>query len=741
MSETQTRAREMTEAAAQVASDPAFAALQAAGAPVLAASGDPPRVVYMNDAAKAVFECDVEALNEILFRADEPGARRLTELARSGRHGAAPRLERICFPFEVEAQNVTVLCRNTTAEGDNPSYFIMATLGVRPSPEDGGESKEPHRRLASRFLWRTDADGKFVEVTDVLVNVAGAANADILGRDAYEVAQTLGLDPEGRLAAALAQRQSWSGIEVQWPLAAGGRAPTTLGGLPIFDEERRFAGFRGYGLMRLDQTLTQEEAARPAAPVAFGNELDQAAPTVSGYANVVPLRPLGGAMRNADTPKAGDALRSVAEQRRETRDNVEEALTPKEQDAFAEIARALAAAGETSITSASADELPDAPNGAMEEDEIGARQSEPQGALARYAPKLLDQLPIGVIVARGDTALYANRTLLNLLGYADLAALEADCGLSRLFGGLALAGSTAKALPGAYELLTQDGEKLGVNALLQTMEWDGGPAGLITVQPANTQASASGADAAASQARLEAERANAAKSDFLARVSHEIRTPLSAILGFAEVMMEERFGPVGNERYKQYLNDIHVSGEHVLSLVNDLLDLSKIEAGKLELEFERVDVNAVVGECVSIMHAQASRARVVMRLSLAPRLPRIRADRRSLKQILLNLLSNAVKFNQPGGQVIVSSALTDTGFVMLRIKDTGVGMSNEEIETALEPFRQLAPTREVSGTGLGLPVTKALIEANHASFTIKSRKNEGTLVEIAFAPPQVLAAE
>lgn len=205
--------------------------------------------------------------------------------------------------------------------------------------------------------------------------------------------------------------------------------------------------------------------------------------------------------------------------------------------------------------------------------------------------------------------------------------------------------------------------------------------------------------------------------------------------------MEERFGPIGNERYKEYLKDIHTSGEHVLSLVNDLLDLSKIEAGKMELDVERIDANATIAECVSIMQPQASRSRVVIRLSLWPRLPRVLADGRSLRQILLNLLSNAVKFNEPGGQVIVSSALTDAGYVVIRVKDTGIGMSESEIETALEPFRQVSGSRNISGTGLGLPVTKALIEANRASFSIKSRKNEGTLVEVAFPPPQVLAAE
>ena len=197
-----------------------------------------------------------------------------------------------------------------------------------------------------------------------------------------------------------------------------------------------------------------------------------------------------------------------------------------------------------------------------------------------------------------------------------------------------------------------------------------------------------------SDARREAERASALKSDFLAKVSHEIRTPLNAILGFAEVIMDERFGPVGNERYREYLRDIHTSGAHVMSLVNDLLDLSKIEAGKVELDFVAVDANRDLAECVSIMQPQANRERVIMRLSLAPHLPKIVADERSLRQILLNLLSNAVKFNEPGGQVIIATALTDTGNAVIRIRDTGIGMSDKEIETALEPFRQSPTSRQ-----------------------------------------------
>ena len=241
------------------------------------------------------------------------------------------------------------------------------------------------------------------------------------------------------------------------------------------------------------------------------------------------------------------------------------------------------------------------------------------------------------------------------------------------------------------------------------------------------------------EARREAERASALKSDFLAKVSHEIRTPLNAILGFAEVIMDERLGSVGNERYRDYLRDIHASGTHVMSLVNDLLDLSKIEAGKMELNFDTVDANKVVAECVSIMQPQANSERVIVRLSTASCLPHIVADERSLRQIVLNLLSNAVKFNEPGGQVIVSTALTDAGHAVIRIRDTGIGMSDSELITALEPFRQVQTSRQTSGTGLGLPLTKALVEANRASFTVKSKKNEGTLVEVAFAPARAMA--
>lgn len=241
------------------------------------------------------------------------------------------------------------------------------------------------------------------------------------------------------------------------------------------------------------------------------------------------------------------------------------------------------------------------------------------------------------------------------------------------------------------------------------------------------------------EARKAAEKASAQKSDVLAKISHEIRTPLNAIIGFAEVMAEERFGPIANERYKEYLRDIHQSGGYVISLVNDLLDLAKIEAGKLDLDFVSVNLNEIALSTVNLLQPEAQRGRVVLRSGLSPKLPPVVADQRSIRQIVINLLSNAVKFTDAGGQVIISTALGDQGEAILRVRDTGIGMDDKEIALALEPFRQVPTTRRAGGTGLGLPLTKALVEANRAAMSITSVKKEGTLVEITFPPQRVLA--
>ncbi|PZU88516.1 MAG: PAS domain-containing sensor histidine kinase [Shinella sp.] len=242
-------------------------------------------------------------------------------------------------------------------------------------------------------------------------------------------------------------------------------------------------------------------------------------------------------------------------------------------------------------------------------------------------------------------------------------------------------------------------------------------------------------------AKRAAETASAHKTDFLARVSHEIRTPLNAIIGFADMMANEHFGPVGHPRYNEYANDIVRSGRHVLDIVNDLLDISKIEAGEMDLDFTAVGLNETISAAVAIVQPQANSQRVIIRTALSQSVPNVVADLRSIKQIVLNILANAIRFTPSGGQIIVSTAYEANGSVALRIRDTGIGMTRSELEQAMKPFRQVSAgaRNRGDGTGLGLPLTKAMVDANRANFSISSAPNEGTLVEITFPSPRVLA--
>jgi PAS domain S-box-containing protein len=242
------------------------------------------------------------------------------------------------------------------------------------------------------------------------------------------------------------------------------------------------------------------------------------------------------------------------------------------------------------------------------------------------------------------------------------------------------------------------------------------------------------------EARRLAERAGTAKADVLARISHEVRTPLNAIIGFAEVMIGERFGALGNERYVEYMKDIRASGERVIAIVNDLLDLSRIETGKLDLAFTTQNLNELVESCVAVMQPQANRERIIIRTSLAHTLPPVVADARALRQITLNLIGNSIHLANPGGQVIVSTALSDFGEVMLRVRDTGHGLNDNEVAAALEPFRTAAPSDQASeSSGVSLSLTKALVEANRAKFQIRTGGRSGTLIEVVFPHATVRA--
>lgn len=859
--------------------------------PVLAArpaeDGRGGRVLFASEPMLALFRAtDIDSISARLFDTSDPGAKRLAELSRSLPTESGPRLERLRFFFGPLVETVTFLCRKYAIGQEGP-LLIAAALGARAPrqtlvtaspvapkiadtvvlhPEAAADATpatsldEIRRALAAklvdrksiRFLWRTDAAGKITEITPPLAEVVGGAAADLLGRDFGDVAKYLERVPDGPLGQAFGKRDTFSGIDVLWPIAGAAAAvPVSLGALPAFTPEQQFDGYRGFGVIRLEGLKAAEprDLMTPAA-----SDLAPEAPIAD---NVIRLWPTG------MTPKASAPAEASDETSVERQRVGAGPLSDEEETAFREIATVL-----SEESAGPADSEMDVPPltapqgwGLLDDASIAA-------SLGRHAPLIFDRLGFGILISRSDVPIYANRYLLDFLGYADADAFHAAGGMEKIF----------EPVPGSelIGLRTASGGQAAVRGRLQTIDWEGLPATLFTlrqdeesearsrldaeIRALKTEASeltaildtatdglalvdsqgsilalnrsgealfgydqsdvvgrpftdliapesrakaqdyfaglqsdrvasllndgreiigrarqggdipifltlgrigsASDKDAEPKYcalmrdmthwkkveheldgARREAERASALKSDFLAKISHEIRTPLNAILGFAEVIMEERFGPMGNERYRDYVKDIHSSGAHVMSLVNDLLDLSKIEAGKMDLDFVAVDSNQIISECVGIMQLQANRERVIMRLALAPSLPKILADERSLRQIILNLLSNAVKFNEPGGQVIIATALTDSGEAVIRIRDTGIGMSEGDIETALEPFRQIATSRQTTGTGLGLPLTKALVEANRAFFSIKSRKNEGTLVEVSFPPARLLSRD
>ena len=257
----------------------------------------------------------------------------------------------------------------------------------------------------------------------------------------------------------------------------------------------------------------------------------------------------------------------------------------------------------------------------------------------------------------------------------------------------------------------------------------GKPADIVAVTRDITERK--GHERALIEARDQAEQANRAKSSFLANMSHELRTPLNAILGFSEVMTHEMFGPVGSPRYLEYSRLIHESGAHLLELINGILDMSKIEAGKFELSEEIFDLDEVAQACLRFVRQPAERAGVALKLSIAPSARAVFADKRAIKQVLVNLLSNGVKFTPRGGEVRIAAGLDSKG-VEIAVSDSGVGISAKDLARLGQPFEQVEGehVRSKEGTGLGLALVKAFAAMHGGEATIESTLGEGTTVRV-----------
>jgi signal transduction histidine kinase len=236
----------------------------------------------------------------------------------------------------------------------------------------------------------------------------------------------------------------------------------------------------------------------------------------------------------------------------------------------------------------------------------------------------------------------------------------------------------------------------------------------------------------------QAAQASKAKSEFLASMSHELRTPLNAVIGFSDAMVMEIFGPM-SDRYKNYASDIRSSGAHLLSLINDVLDLTRLDAGQAELREEVFGLPELVGESVRMIQDHAQKAGLALSTDIADGLPALKADRRRIKQVLVNLLSNAVKFTPSGGGVTISARLTEAGLT-LAVADSGIGIAAQDIPKALEVFGQVDSSlaRKYEGTGLGLPLTKRLVEMHGGTFDLASEPGRGTVATVRL--PKVPAA-
>ncbi len=245
-------------------------------------------------------------------------------------------------------------------------------------------------------------------------------------------------------------------------------------------------------------------------------------------------------------------------------------------------------------------------------------------------------------------------------------------------------------------------------------------------------------------AKEQADAANHAKSLFLANMSHELRTPLNAIIGFSEMIMNETFGPVGNDKYIEYLNDVHLSAKHLLEIINEVLDMSKIEAGRVELAEQDIDVKKLIETVMRMVISRVSDSNIQIHFNHPDEVSKLRADPRLVRQILINILTNAVKYTSKGGEIFIRLRTNTDDELVIEIEDRGIGIPSDKISDVMEPFGQIhEPTKSsvYQGTGLGLPLAKAMVELHDGKFKLHSVEGEGTKVTICFPDYRVIVTD
>jgi signal transduction histidine kinase len=621
----------------------------------------------------------------------------------------------------------------------------------------------PVRRHPLRFVWEMDADWHFKLISDEFIEIAGAPTSQRNGEPWAEICAALDLDPLQQVMKAVATRDTWSGIMLSWLTSMGEPIKVELSGLPIFDRQREFIGYRGFGVCR---DLAQIDS------LARHRRMDLAIPTVAPAPIPEPLttppepnRPtLSLVPPSANVVPFPAALPAVEPRT--------PGLNAGERKAFSDIAQQLAARLKNAARSENAgrndDQIPPitAPRSPPHEAGIDGRArpvstAEDTGgehadwlAEGSDARTLLDRLPFGVLVYRAQALLYANRAFLDRVGCGTLEEFAESGGLDNLL--LASTAADNKDIQ-TLAIALADHEPVQADARLVSVPYRGEPALALvlfgpnrpgtgeTAEPPRTSIREHGLDRVLEKileqqiddVRRRSDQIVAEHAVFLSGFGRDIRTPLTAIMGFAETMLGERFGPIGNERYRDYLSGIRNAGGRILALIDDLGRTPKAaespDQKPVGSENAAVDLNHVVQSCVTELQPDASRDRVLIRTSLGRPLPNVAADGNAVRQIVLNLMTNSIKLAGAGGQVIISTGVNAAGTVSLRLRDTGVGVSEDDLAAALQAK---PPAGEKTAGGsegrLKLAVAKALAEANRASLKISSRPNDGTLVEVSF---------